>query len=247
MLVLVVGTLVGTPRPASAQVLTAAADANPNAIAHVRIDTLYGSRNLVVGHEENYRVRIQPDAAWPVIYDWDMGDGVRSRGNNVVHRYQKPGYYTLRVVAHNRYDADSTFTVIRVRPANASSTGRVVFPAPEPTRTAGSRSASRDVGNDESSSGSADASPISSEYYSWLLESHFSNAAAQAALKRLRTEGIGSARVYVDRSGSGSVAYRVVVGSYTSTRSALMDRPDIQEKAGRSVSLFTIRQLADAD
>jgi hypothetical protein len=224
--------LSASPRPGSAQIV--ATSSSP--IAHVRIDSLYGGRVLSVGEEENYRVRMAPNAAWPITYEWDMGDGVKSRGNNVVHRYERPGYYTLRVVAHNRYDSDSTYTVILVRDPKAVA-GRVVIPAPPPVDIAeesrGSRQPRRTGDESETS--------VSDEYYSWMLESHFNAAAAQAALKRLRADGIGTARVFVDRSGGGSVAYRVLVGNYLSTGSAVADRPDIEAKVGRSVSLFTIR------
>lgn len=208
---------------------------NQSRFGDIRIDSLYGSRDIVVGEDENYRVRLAADAVWPIIYEWDMGDGVKSAGNNVVHHYTRPGYYTLRAVARNRYDADSTYIVIRVRPKSAAD-GRVVIPAPE--ARADARPTATRLRSQASAAGET---ANSSEYYAWLIETHFSDAGAQAALKSYREKGIGSARVYVDRAGAGSVAYRVIVGSYFSTQSAVADREGIEAKAGRTVSMLAIR------
>jgi len=202
----------------------------------VRIDSLYGSRVTEVGREENYRARLSPGQAWPVQYWWDMGDGVRALGNNIVHRYREPGYYTVRVTARNQYGADSTYAVVRVVPEGE---GRLIAPEPAPADPAVGNTDRRPI--DDGGQPARDVELAEGEFYAWSIETHFVESVAQAAVREYRAAGLSSARLYADRSGGGSVAYRVVVGRYTTSRTALREKTAIEDMSGRTISLITVR------
>ncbi len=96
---------------------------------------VYGRRTLQAGEVENFRVRIAPGFAWPLQYAWDFGDGIISVGNNVTHRFTRPGTYTLTVIARNDVNSDTAFAAILVTPAP------ITPPRPsEPVAAAGSLS-----------------------------------------------------------------------------------------------------------
>ena len=101
----------------------AEADADPSSLrGSVEIVEVYGRRSLQAGEEENFRVRIAPGFAWPLQYAWDFGDGIISVGNNVTHRFTRPGTYTLTVTARNDVNSDTAFASILVTPAPISPT-----------------------------------------------------------------------------------------------------------------------------
>lgn len=89
----------------------------------VEIVEVYGRRSLRAGEDENFRVRLAPDFAWPIQYTWDFGDGTLSVGNNVTHRFTRPGTYALTVIARNNVNSDTAYASVSVAPT----------PTPPPT------------------------------------------------------------------------------------------------------------------
>lgn len=205
------------------------------AILRVKVDSIYGGRQLVVGQEENYRARLKSDAAWPVAYEWDMGDGIRAMGNNIVHFYESPGHYLVKVIARNQYGADSTWTIVNVAPDYESEKTRVVQGATttEIQQASVARATNNRVDPQESES---------RQYFAWVIESHTDRPSAEAAVRRYVGRGLRNLRVYRDQSGSGSDAYRVVVGSYDSTRLALAEKSLVESKSQRPPWLITIER-----
>ncbi len=71
------------------------------------------------------------------VYDWEFGDGSSGRGNHIVHRFQAPGEYRVRLAATTPSNpmgmvSDFTVTVNQVPVASANA-DRVVAPG-EPVR-----------------------------------------------------------------------------------------------------------------
>ena len=83
----------------------------------VHIVEVFGQRSLRVGEDANFRVRIEPGFQWPLQYLWDFGDGIVSVGNNVTHRYARPGRYRLTVVTRNDVNSDTASVSINVSAA----------------------------------------------------------------------------------------------------------------------------------
>lgn len=81
-----------------------------------RIKYVYGPKTLPVGVSANYRARLVDGAARPIIYRWRMGDGTRGEGNNVAHRYERPGRYAIIATARNRRGSDSDTLWVTVVP-----------------------------------------------------------------------------------------------------------------------------------
>lgn len=213
--------------------LTAMRPSVTAAIMKVRIDSVYGSRRLVVGEEENYRVRLRADAAWPIQYEWNMGDGVRAVGNNIVHAYEEPGHFMVKVAVRNQYGADSTWIIVDVVPRDAL----VVSTMPVSGASSGSP-ADASTGNGVANSEEDAQDP--NRYFAWVIESHIERSSAEAAVRKYQGLGLSNLRVYRDTSGSGSDAFRVVVGRYTSTRLAVVDRTVVESKSQRPAWLLTI-------
>jgi len=203
----------------------------------VKIEEVYGSKTVYVDQEENYRVRIKDGAYWPITYHWDMGDGTKTVGNNVVQKYDRSGRYEVVVRVRNAYGADSTrffVNVLNEVPVAAVSgdAGSMAPSAPDARDSAGrERAGTRD--NDRSEEGT---------YFSWVLETHLTRLAADNAARRYSNASLDEVRVFVDAGGRGSVAYRVVTGSFLSARSALAARSEIVKKSGRHPSLITVRK-----
>ncbi len=198
----------------------------------VRIDSIYGRRDLIVGEEENYRVRTAPHPAWPIQYRWDMGDGVNALGNNIVHAYSDPGYYMVKVVAFNQFGSDSTWAIVQVSPDYGSEQYIV-----------GNPNRRNSVTPREQTQGNRRAPIVvdtENRTFAWVIESHTSKAQADRAVRRYAGRGLADLRVVVDDAGPGSVAYRVVVGNYTSTQQAVTERAIVESKSQKSSWLLTI-------
>ena len=213
----------------------------------VQIDSIYGRRNLIVGEEENYRVRTAPHPAWPIQYRWDMGDGVNALGNNIVHAFSDPGYYMVKVVAFNQFGSDSTWAIVQVSPDYGSEQYIVGNPN---RRDRGARPATPETQDNtrketprEQTQGNRRAPIVvdtENRTFAWVIESHTSRAQADRAVRRYAGRGLADLRVVVDNTGPGSVAYRVVVGNYTSTQQAVTERAIVESKSQKSSWLLTI-------
>ena len=107
--------------PVAADSLAAAPDGtdagDASLLGSVHIIEVFGQRSVRVGEEQNFRVRLAPGFQWPLQYTWDFGDGIISVGNNVTHRYARPGRYRLTVVTRNDVNSDTASVTITVTPA----------------------------------------------------------------------------------------------------------------------------------
>lgn len=211
------------------------------------IDTLYGARSLELGELENYRVRVEPGAVWPIQYFWEMGDGTESIGNNIVHRYSRPGTYRVKVRARNRVNTtvgELYVTVgggeaepVTVRPPviAASEQRETVMPSgtevktrPTPKTKLTAEERLEDDEDDQS--------------FAWVMETTLDQSSAERALRRYRNDGIPGVRILIDPSGKGSPAYRIVIGNYLTLDSAARAKEAIEELVGKSVWLFAFSE-----
>lgn len=201
----------------------------------VRIDTVYGRRTLYTGEDENYRVRVKPGATWPIAYRWRLGDGTRTIGNNVVHHYDQPGLYRLHVLVSNRYGSDSTSIWIRVLEERP-----IVAVPPSPLSIGAT---STDGEEEELIEGAVLQNSVVQDdtYYSWMVETHLNRMGAESAAQNYSELGLEQVRVFVDTSGKGSTAYRVLVGHFRMKDRALREKRHIKDLTKRPVILITIR------
>lgn len=214
-----------------------AASAVPQQNRPVRIISVYGARALVVGREENYRVRVNDGAAWPINYRWSMGDGTLAQGNNVVHAYSRPGRYRVIVTARNArgVDTDSIFV-------NVTSPPRASIPlesgAEERSRAAAAATGGAGGGSAEPAKPARNAAPASSESplrsaqgiewgrggFTLLVSNYFDREAAENRALALRREGYRVGIMVDDKNERASTAYRVVIGQFFSEDSAAKGR-----------------------
>ncbi len=182
----------------------------------VRVAEIFGRRRLQVGQTENYRVRVEPGAAWPIEYAWDLGDGTRAVGNNVAHRYMQEGRYRVAIRVRNRGGADSlSFTVVVEPPPVAVAEPAVAGEAATKTKQGPSaRPAFRPTslhafgGIDPSQGG-----------YTWIVQTFLDREQAAAQVRHYRAAGY-RADVLIDESGEGSPAYRVALGQFATEQEA---------------------------
>ncbi len=214
----------------------ATADAQRSTYRPVQIDTIYGSSSIEVDEVDNYRVRISAGAKWPIQYYWDMGDGTLSIGNNIVHKFKRPGNFRVRVWARNSSSVDSTEMIVRVTdqtipPAETpvvaarSVTSNNKVQKPRPTRVAAREQ--EDLGDIEEG-----------QAFAWVIGTHLEKASAERALQKLRADKIAGVRILEDRSGKGVRAYRVTIGNYLSLDSAVRSKPAIEKIVDKKVWLF---------
>jgi PKD repeat protein len=102
--------LVRVYKPAVAETIKSSEDNKKS----VRIAGISGSESLEVGAEATFRMRIETGAAWPIQYEWDLGDGSSVTGNYAVHRYSSPGVYRIRGKATNAHGYDSREMIVEV-------------------------------------------------------------------------------------------------------------------------------------
>jgi len=202
-----------------------------------KIEEVYGSKNVYVDQEENYRVRIKEGAYWPITYQWDMGDGTKTVGNNVVQKYDRPGRYEVVVRVRNPYGADSTRFWINV--LNKVPAAAVSGNAGDGAGTA-DRDSRDSFARERAATGDTDRPD--GAYFSWVLETHLTRLAADNAARKYANMYLDEVRVFVDASGPGSVAYRVVAGNFLSERSALAAKAEIEKKSDRHPSLMKVRK-----
>jgi len=226
-----IGSEVQAAQVAPPDTVVAAPKKDPRA---ARIDSVYGRRSLLQSQEENYRVWISPKSYWPVSYEWDMGDGTRTVGNNVVHLYRRPGKYRLRVTASNPFGTDTTSFWVNVSDVrqiaadgDVSEDGR----SEESAARRESAAAARTV---------AASDEVGESYFSWVLETHLSRASAEIALRAYVGSALDQVRVFVDDQGPGSVAYRILAGKYATRDRALPTKKRFEEITGRPVTIIAI-------
>ena len=199
-----------------------------------RVVQVYGKRTLPVGEAENFRVRLGRGVVRPVNFRWDMGDGTQAEGNNVVHRYQQPGLYTVTVEARNAFGTTTYELFVTVPPpAEQQPSGAGVASAAQVDTTAEQEPAAGRAARSQPSPGSALWSSEGIDWakggYTLLVATRLDQRVAERDALHYRREGYRTG-IMVDDTGPGSTAYRVVVGQF-----ATMDQ------AGNALKALTAR------
>lgn len=209
------------PAVASANTPTAVAQQQNQA---VRIVQIYGRTRLETGQEENYRARVNDRAARPITFRWSMGDGTLAEGNNVAHRYTRPGRYRVIVTARNArgIDTDSTFVTVTAAPRQVTVKDD---PASDPTpssRNASARTATPSVSRESAVRSTATIDWDRGGYT--LMVGTFTDARqAENHALALRRDGYRTGIVVDERDGMSTV-YRVVVGQFETGDAAAAER-----------------------
>jgi hypothetical protein len=170
-----------------------------------------------------------------------MGDGTLSIGNNIVHGYERPGRFRVRVWARNSVSVDSSEIIVRVRADE-------VVPVEPPVVAAKVESppnaqARRRPGQNTS----VHEAPINEEIeqgqvFAWVLGTHLEKSSAERSLQEYRASNVPGVRILEDRSGKGATAWRVAIGNYVSLDSAVRSKEKIEDIVGTKVWLFAFSQ-----
>lgn len=204
----------------------------------VRIVAVYGRRQLTVGKAENYRARTAAGAEQPVIFRWSMGDGTRAVGNNVTHRYERPGRYRIIVTARNAKGTDSDTTFVDVVAASprgvalGASGAQAVLVDPSVSTSAATED--KRPGVPGGGIAASPRNPVESALeggtidwsrggYGLLVATHFASRNAEAEAFRFRDAGF-RVGIITDDSGRGSTVYRVLVGQFSTEEAAVEGR-----------------------
>lgn len=203
----------------------------------VSIVEVYGGRTLEAGAAETFRARIADRVTRPVVYAWDFGDGTLSQGNMVTHRYSKPGSYKVMVVAKNPLGRDTAFVNVFVVPAiGAPRNDEPALPAASPGRAPRSRAGAAFASSSERTPSAsvvplakrrrypglygADSVDTGQASYTWVLATDMDAGPVEYMAEHYRDQGYRTA-VYIDDSGSGSRAYRLIAGQFATADEAL--------------------------
>ncbi|MBT8401979.1 MAG: PKD domain-containing protein [Rhodothermia bacterium] len=204
---------------------------------HVRVLEIYGERQLEVGEIQNYRLRLRPGARWPINYRWDMGDGTILIGNNVLHRYSNPGSYRVTAVARNGISADTLFTEVLVsQPETAATTGETARPDATTSENSAGRRSPRYHPDELRSRSGID---VSAGGYGWSVGNYMDRQSAEQRMRQFKVRGFRT-DIVTDAQGGGSPVYRVVVGQFASSGSALSAKREIQRLNDIPISLIEI-------
>ena len=214
-------------------VVAAPAQSPPEAPASVpvRLTALSTPAPLSAGAVGHFRAQIAPDVTGPVNYLWDLGDGTLSVGALVSHAYERPGAYPVTVRARNGGGADTLRTVVSVQaaapPASAEAGPRDTAAVAPSAASAPAASAPRRTPR-VSVPRAALFGPGGIDWakggYTWVLETDLWAARAQDRMRRHRLEGY-RADLYVDTTGAGSPAHRLVIGQFATAAQARAARP----------------------
>ena len=199
---------------------------------NLKLKEVFGRRQLMVGEEENYRVSLVDDRARPVRFLWDMGDGVIAPGNNVVHRYDAAGLYEALVIGSTASASDTLLFLIEV--VEPQSSIEVV----DDNVTAIPASQRNPNITRQPSAESSTSSQSDGRIYSWVAESFLNRPSAERAMSKYPLAGLVP-RIYEDSSGSGSVAYRILVGQYNSVRAAMAAKARVERVSPRNIFLYS--------
>lgn len=200
-------------------------DDPPVAVRLTAVDVPTGLAAGAVGH---FRAQMEPESTRPVNFLWDFGDGTLSVGSPVSHVYARPGTYDLTVVARNAVGADTVGASVAVHLAEPDAAEaeapRPTAAAPEDTTAAAQtaparprRSVSRTTifgpGGVTAAAGG----------YTWVVKTDLWAERARNQMLAYRLNGY-RADVYVDTSGRGSAAHRVVIGQFATAAAARVAR-----------------------
>lgn len=204
-----------------------------------RIVSIYGPNTLRAGDLANYRARLADGADKPVIYRWTMGDGTRAEGNNISHRFRRPGRYTIVATARNRKGSDTDTLVVLVTPSMRPVQLSGDAPNTEPHNVGrDDEGAPTETGRSSESVSGPDASFRGSRPIAWpeggltlMVVTTSDQQTAEAAALDLRRRGYRSG-IYLDESGLGAPVYRVVVGQFFDEASAVRARQRLLSEKG---------------
>jgi hypothetical protein len=200
----------------------------------VRLLELVGPRTIEAGAVGHFRARVSEESARPVNFLWDLGDGTLSMGALVSYAYATPGAYTITVVARNATGRDTlkapihvTTPVVRPDTAKGKPEKKTAAPvaASVPIKGAGGESPrrSRVTVPREALYGSGGIAPETGGY-TWVVKTDLWAERVRDQMLRYRLRGF-RADVYVDTSGRGSPAHRIVLGQFETRTEALAARP----------------------
>ncbi len=202
----------------------------PVVVKKVKIVAIYGKRTLEAGEVSNYIIRTNSGATYPIDYYWDAGDGVFIEGRSVDLQFEKEGLYTITVTARNRYGTDSETLVIKVIAPSVRERSKEVAetPAAPVERTPrgsprGSTRPSRAATPDRAALFGSENIALNQGGYTWVIETHLHRETAELDVINYRVAGF-RAGVFVDDEGSGSTAYRIIIGHFPTEQAALQAR-----------------------
>jgi len=214
-----------------------------------RILSIEGKRSLMVGEGATYRIHLHPDASQPVTYTWDLSDGSQATGAWLSLQFEQPGLYTLRVTARNRKGVDKDTLRVHVRGTAQLPSARAITPAASAESLPSTTSTVAPVKTSSVSKGNHPPTPRTAPPllvwprtgYTWIVGTHLHPQQANLAAMRYRKEGF-QAGIVVDTSGSGSTAYRVVVGHYGTPDAALQGRSALPADRPGAVLLLRLTE-----
>ena len=201
----------------------------------VRLVEIVEPETVSAGTVRHFRARIADGAGRPVNYLWDLGDGTLSIGSLVSHAYSTPGTYTVSVVARNPIGADTLRTGVRVAPAPSMSDTVVAAPIEETELAEAVEKASPSSGRRgltvprTALFGSGGLS-LENGGYAWVLATDLWAERARDRMRVYRLQGY-RADIYVDTTGRGSPAHRIVVGQFATVGQARAARPWLPDDA----------------
>lgn len=214
----------------------------------VRIAAIEGKRSLVTGEKAEYRVHLDAGARQPVTYTWDLSDGSQATGSQVVLTFEQAGLYTLLVTARNRDGLDRDTVRIHVNPTKTPPAAPPDLPAaeaPPATPVVASAVDTPSAPSPPRSRTVRSSTPLlvwPQTGYTWVVATHLHRQQADMAALRYQRAGF-QAGIVVDEQGSGSTAYRVVVGHYATPQAALQSRARLPADRPGGVLLL---QLSDS-
>jgi hypothetical protein len=195
----------------------------------VRLTAVDAPEDLAAGAVGHFRAQVAPQSTRPVNFLWDFGDGTLSVGSPVSHVYARRGTYDLTVVARNAGGADTARASVAVRLAEPDAdaeagasrvTAAAVSDPVAATQTAPTRSR-RSVSR-TTIFGSGGVTTVAGGY-TWVVTTDLWAERARNRMLAYRLNGY-RADVYVDTSGRGSAAHRVVVGQFATAAEARVAR-----------------------
>ena len=199
----------------------------------VSIVEVHGKRTLEVSEIANFRVDTAPSAAPPNDFFWESEAGVFARGRSIDLQFVEKGNYTITVTALNGYNADRVTFDITVKAPSvtaAPSTTREQRPQSRRRRTA---TQSNEAAEQPTSAPFERSALYSSKGvardqggYSWVIATHLHRQVAVSDMVRYRVAGYRTG-LFEDNNGSGSIAYRVLIGQFPTEEAALQARPQL--------------------
>ena len=197
-------------------------DAQAQRAGAVQILEVYGQRELQAGVSENYRVRVSSTSFWPIKYLWRLEDGWQTSGNSITLRFETPGTYLLIVSASNEKGVDQDTIAVRVTPGSGPVKQTHAEEEPAlPLPNAGT-SLPRPAKSKVEIYGGGSVEPDQGGY-TWIVATHLSRHPADVMVQQYHHEGYRTS-LFIDRSGKGSTAYRVMIGQFSSHEAAARAR-----------------------